>query len=108
MRDEVCAVACSILSKKNISYQECLELMSVFKGFKAFFVHSIIKEHQTIKAFFFNYIKGSKAFFIDSISHIKEQFLFTCSLSEYADLHGHLSERRIWGMLIDLLKVYST
>ena len=31
--------------------------------------------------------------------------LFPCSLSEYADLHGQLPERRVWGVLIDLLKV---
>ncbi len=27
------------------------------------------------------------------------------SLSEYADNHGHLSESRVWGILVDLLKV---
>lgn len=30
------------------------------------------------------------------------------SLAEYADLHGKVSERRIWQMLIDLVKVLKT
>jgi hypothetical protein len=29
----------------------------------------------------------------------------TCSLAGYADMHGKVSERRIWHMLIDLVKV---
>ena len=32
---------------------------------------------------------------------------YSCSMSEYADLHGKIAESLIWGFLLDLTKVNS-
>lgn len=105
-----------MLSKNHVSVSkesgtgakncEKLRSMRIYHHIAIVFVSTKLGKRGTVSISKQSYVEKGECSFNNS------QLLIPClllySLAQYADSHGRLPERKVWSMLVDLLKVHIT